>query len=89
MWPRKKENDIEMSGLKGQQHNQGPPEETEYRAVDWKKIFLSPKYIRTLPHEFSLAWTLIRLIAWHILGIAILIATVLLSLHHDEVVDVS
>ncbi|KAF9693119.1 hypothetical protein EKO04_008833 [Ascochyta lentis] len=70
MWFRKKESDIEMSGLQGQKYHQGRPEETEYRPVNWKKIFLSPKYI-----------------PWHILGIAILIATVLLTLYHDEVVD--
>ncbi|KAJ4320290.1 hypothetical protein N0V94_003467 [Neodidymelliopsis sp. IMI 364377] len=69
MWPRKKERDIKMSGIQGQHSQQGPPEETEYQPVNWKKIFLSPKHI-----------------PWHILGIAILIATVLLSLHHDEVV---
>ncbi|KAL1599128.1 Tlg2-vesicle protein [Nothophoma quercina] len=70
MWFKKKENDIEMSGIQGQRHHEGPPEETEYRPVNWKKIFFSPKYI-----------------PWHILGIGILTATVLLSLHHDEVVD--
>ncbi|KAF2629050.1 hypothetical protein BU25DRAFT_390076 [Macroventuria anomochaeta] len=68
MW-FKKENDVEMSGMQGQTQYEGPPEETEYRPVNWKKIFLSPKYI-----------------PWHILGIAILIVTVLLLLHHDEVV---
>lgn len=50
MWFSKKETDIEMSGLQGQMaqlRDQGPPEETEYRPVNWKKILLSPKYIRT------------------------------------------
>ncbi|KAJ8117012.1 hypothetical protein OPT61_g1697 [Boeremia exigua] len=70
MWLQKKEKDIEMAGMQKQTNNDGPPEETEYRPVNWKKIFLSPKYI-----------------PWHILGIAILIATVLLTLHHDEVVE--
>jgi hypothetical protein len=88
MWPRKKERDIEMSGIQGQRSQQGPPEETEYQPVNWKKILLSPKYIRMLlpfcPVQILTEWT-----AWHILGIAILIATVLLSLHHDEVVAVS
>ncbi|KAJ4376931.1 Tlg2-vesicle protein [Didymella sp. IMI 355093] len=71
MWFKKKENDIEMSEMQAQPqaHRKGPPEETEYRPVNWKKIFLSPKYI-----------------PWHILGIAILIATVFLTLRHDEVV---
>jgi hypothetical protein len=45
MWFKKKEADIEMSGMQGRK--KGPPEETEYRPVNWKKIFLSPKYIRT------------------------------------------
>ncbi|KAG9203335.1 hypothetical protein B5807_02752 [Epicoccum nigrum] len=72
MWFNKKEVDIEMSGMpdkKSQKHTGAPPEETEYRPVNWKKILLSPKYI-----------------PWHILGIAILIATVLLTLNHDAVV---
>ena len=47
MWFKKKENDIEMSGMQGQRHHEGPPEETEYRPVNWRKIFFSPKYIRT------------------------------------------
>ncbi|KAJ4336666.1 Tlg2-vesicle protein [Didymella glomerata] len=67
MWFKKKEADIEMSGMQGRK--EGPPEETEYRPVNWKKIFLSPKYI-----------------PWHLLGIAILIATVFITLRHDEVV---
>lgn len=51
MWFKKKENDIEMSGMQEQTHTEGPPEETEYRPVNWKKIFLSPKYIRMpFPH---------------------------------------
>lgn len=51
MWFNKKEVDIEMSGMpdkKSQKHTGAPPEETEYRPVNWKKILLSPKYIRTL-----------------------------------------
>jgi len=48
MWfKKKKEDDIEMSGMQAQARKEGPPEETEYRPVNWKKIFLSPKYIRT------------------------------------------
>ncbi|KAH6629624.1 snare associated Golgi protein-domain-containing protein [Boeremia exigua] len=70
MWFKKKENDIEMSGMKNQTKKAGPPEETEYRPVDWKKIFLSPKYI-----------------PWHILGIALVIITVFLTLEHDAVVE--
>jgi hypothetical protein len=36
--------DIEMArvGVK----KGGPPEETDYQSVDWKKFFLTPKYIR-------------------------------------------
>ncbi|KAF3051835.1 Tlg2-vesicle protein [Didymella keratinophila] len=69
MWFKKKEDDIEMSGMQAQARKEGPPEETEYRPVNWKKILLSPKYI-----------------PWHIFGIAILIATVFITLRHDEVV---
>ena len=47
MWFKKKEDDIEMSGMQAQARKEGPSEETEYRPVNWKKIFLSPKYIRT------------------------------------------
>ncbi|KAL0942365.1 uncharacterized protein CTRU02_200251 [Colletotrichum truncatum] len=47
----------------------GGEEETEYRPVNWKKIFLTPKYI-----------------PFHLLGIGILVATVFISTHHDEVV---
>ncbi|KAF2194094.1 hypothetical protein K469DRAFT_548916 [Zopfia rhizophila CBS 207.26] len=44
-------------------------EETEYKPVAWKKIFLTPKYI-----------------PWHILFIGIGILTLLVTIHHDEVV---
>jgi hypothetical protein len=44
---QKREQDIEMSGLGDQKNGEGP-QDTEYKSVDWKKIFLSPKYIRTL-----------------------------------------
>ncbi|KAJ0268095.1 Tlg2-vesicle protein [Colletotrichum noveboracense] len=46
------------------------PEFTEYRPLNWKKIFLTPKYI-----------------PFHLLGIGILVATIFISLHHDEVVE--
>lgn len=38
-----------MSGTTGQKHREAPLEETEYRPIDWKKVFLSPKYIRMVP----------------------------------------
>ncbi|KAF6833937.1 hypothetical protein CPLU01_05232 [Colletotrichum plurivorum] len=44
--------------------------DTEYRPLNWKKIFLTPKYI-----------------PFHLLGIGILVATIFISLHHDEVVE--
>ncbi|KAF2798808.1 hypothetical protein K505DRAFT_232427 [Melanomma pulvis-pyrius CBS 109.77] len=44
--------------------------DTEYKPINWRKIFLSPKYI-----------------PWHILGIVILIATVFITVKHDEVVE--
>ncbi|KAF2635457.1 hypothetical protein P280DRAFT_192692 [Massarina eburnea CBS 473.64] len=59
--------DIEMArvNVKG-----GPPEDTEYKPVNWKKIFFTPKYI-----------------PWHIIGIGVAILTILMTIHHDEVVD--
>ncbi|KAF2004778.1 hypothetical protein P154DRAFT_412660, partial [Amniculicola lignicola CBS 123094] len=45
------------------------PKETNYQPVNWKKIFLSPKYI-----------------PWHILFIAIGVATVIITIKHDQVV---
>jgi hypothetical protein len=44
---RKKENDIEMAGMGDQKKKSEGPQDTEYQPVNWKKIFLSPKYIRT------------------------------------------
>jgi hypothetical protein len=50
MWFRKRESDIEMSGMMDgepkKKKPQGPPEETEYQKFDWKRFFLAPKYIR-------------------------------------------
>ncbi|KAF2025664.1 hypothetical protein EK21DRAFT_103784 [Setomelanomma holmii] len=43
LWFKKREVDVEMEAMRGQKP-QGP-EETEYRPINWKKIFLSPKYI--------------------------------------------
>ncbi|KAF1940518.1 hypothetical protein EJ02DRAFT_227361 [Clathrospora elynae] len=74
MWSKKKrENDIEMSGMIDPQQKKkadGPPEDTEYIPFNWKRALLSPKYL-----------------PWHILFIAIGIATALLTLKHDAVVD--
>ncbi|CAI6331079.1 unnamed protein product [Periconia digitata] len=36
-------NDIEMSSRVGKKG--GPPEETDYKPVNWRRIFLTPKYI--------------------------------------------
>jgi hypothetical protein len=41
-------NDIEMARV-GATKKGGPPEETDYRPVNWRRIFLTPKYIRALP----------------------------------------
>ncbi|WYZ41726.1 hypothetical protein EsH8_V_000621 [Colletotrichum jinshuiense] len=57
--------DVEMAST-GERKEE---EETEYRSLNWKKIFFTPKYI-----------------PFHLLGIAIIIATAFISLHHDEVV---
>lgn len=53
MWFRKKESDIEMSGMMDPSQTKkktktpaGPPEETEYQKFNWKRFFLAPKYIR-------------------------------------------
>ncbi|KAF2676924.1 hypothetical protein K458DRAFT_379264 [Lentithecium fluviatile CBS 122367] len=62
-------NDIEMARV-GEGKKGGPPEETDYRPVNWKRIFLTPKYI-----------------PWHILGIAIVVLTILMTIHHDQVVE--
>ncbi|KAF2713436.1 hypothetical protein K504DRAFT_530420 [Pleomassaria siparia CBS 279.74] len=46
-------------------------QDTDYKPVNWKKIFFSPKYI-----------------PFHIIGILVFIATIFLTLKHDQVVDV-
>jgi hypothetical protein len=47
LWFKKREGDIEMEPVRGQKKNTAP-EDTEYRPINWKKILLSPKYIRML-----------------------------------------
>ncbi|EFQ35084.1 hypothetical protein CGRA01v4_11741 [Colletotrichum graminicola] len=59
--------DVEMAGTRERRDEED--DITEYRPLNWKKIFLTPKYIPL-----------------HLLGIGILVATILISLHHDEVV---
>ena len=61
MWFRKKESDIEMSGMMDPSQTKkktklptGPPEETEYQKFDWKRFFLAPKYIRKSPSHTPL-----------------------------------
>lgn len=39
--------DIEMGRV--QPKRGGPPEETDYKPINWKRIFFTPKYIRTSP----------------------------------------
>ncbi|KAF2245360.1 hypothetical protein BU26DRAFT_432808 [Trematosphaeria pertusa] len=58
-----------MGRIRGERKG-GAPEETDYRPVNWKRIFLTPKYIPL-----------------HILGIAILVATILLTIKHDQAVE--
>ncbi|TEA17144.1 Golgi apparatus membrane protein TVP38 [Colletotrichum sidae] len=68
--------DVEMArtrtrrGGEEEQQQQQQQLETDYRPLNWKKIFLTPKYIPL-----------------HLLGIGILVATIFISLHHDEVVS--
>ncbi|KAK2736495.1 cytoplasm protein [Colletotrichum kahawae] len=61
--------DVELARRNGERKDE-VPEFTEYRPLNWKKIFLTPKYI-----------------PFHLLGIGILVATIFISLHHDEVVE--
>ncbi|ORY57838.1 snare associated Golgi protein-domain-containing protein [Pseudomassariella vexata] len=44
--------------------------EHDYRPINWKRVFLTPKYIPL-----------------HIIGILVAVATALITIHHDEVVD--
>jgi hypothetical protein len=44
LWFKKREGDIEMEPVRGQKTT--APDDTEYRSINWKKIMLSPKYIR-------------------------------------------
>ncbi|TDZ30695.1 Golgi apparatus membrane protein TVP38 [Colletotrichum spinosum] len=67
--------DVEMARTRtrrgGEEEQQQQQQlETDYRPLNWKKIFLTPKYIPL-----------------HLLGIGILVATIFISLHHDEVVS--
>jgi hypothetical protein len=45
LWFKKRETDIEMEAMRGQKKDT-TPDDTDYRPINWKKIFLSPKYIR-------------------------------------------
>lgn len=61
MWFRKEEKeDIEMAGMNmiepkapKKKKEQMAIDETDYRPVDWKKVFFSPKYIRAAWFLFS------------------------------------
>lgn len=44
--------DIEMGRIRGERKG-GAPEETDYRPVNWKRIFLTPKYIRGQPEHLD------------------------------------
>jgi hypothetical protein len=46
-WFKKRDGDIEMEAMRGQKKDTSPLE-TDYRPINWKKIFLSPKYIRKI-----------------------------------------
>ena len=94
MWFRKQESDIEMSGMMdGEQKKKkpsGPPEETEYQKFDWRRFFFAPKYIRKSSFCALLIPRIVltRNLAWHILFIVIGILTVIITIKHDEVVEV-
>ncbi|KAF2872394.1 snare associated Golgi protein-domain-containing protein [Massariosphaeria phaeospora] len=65
--------DIEMSRMDkghGESKKQEALEDTEYRPVNWKRIFFAPKYI-----------------PWHLLFLAAGVATILLAIYHDDVVE--
>jgi hypothetical protein len=47
---KKREGDIEMKAIS--QRKDTSPEDTEYRPINWKKILLSPKYIRKTHSRF-------------------------------------
>ncbi|KAH8723653.1 hypothetical protein GQ44DRAFT_709872 [Phaeosphaeriaceae sp. PMI808] len=44
LFKKKREGDVEMEAMRVQKESSAP-EETEYRPINWKKIFLSPKYL--------------------------------------------
>ncbi len=55
MWFRKRETDIEMEGMRGKKEEEvalqdkyATEKDTDYQPVNWKKLLLSPKYIRKL-----------------------------------------
>ncbi|KAJ4364677.1 Tlg2-vesicle protein [Neocucurbitaria cava] len=72
MWFRKRDNEIEMEGMRPERERKEEEEliETDYQPFNWKKFFLSPKYI-----------------PWHILAILIAVATVMITIRHDQVVE--
>lgn len=84
--------DLEASGRTEQAGSD--LEDTEYKPVNWKRLFFSPKYIRMCDSWLgsedreNLDWPN-NSVAWHLLGIAILVATVLIAVKHDEVIEVS
>lgn len=51
MWFRKRDNEIEMEGMRPERERKEEEEliETDYQPFNWKKFFLSPKYIRKAP----------------------------------------
>lgn len=53
MWFRKKkESDVELEGMVAPgQKAKDDHDDTEYRPVNWKRIFLTPKYIRTFSYR--------------------------------------
>lgn len=47
MWFRKREKDIEMSGMMTEPKKKEPDlDDTDYQPFNWKRFFFAPKYIR-------------------------------------------
>jgi hypothetical protein len=52
---RDEEAGIEMTSVGDDNKTTPTQEETDYRAINWKRIFLTPKYIRMCPILTELA----------------------------------
>lgn len=83
--------DIEMRSMgrnDGRKGKYDPPEDTDYRPINWRRVFFTPKYIRGCSALYSAVLSNIYL-AFHILAILIAVATALLTIYHDKAVHVS